>query len=163
MKIYFQLITYFLKDLHLCRIWDFCHEKSFYTLRNCYCGGMALLKINRWTLPRYFLFLDIKYFVMLSSQKGLGYHFFPSKVYIYGNANAGRACCREHEPPYFTLKPNINTHIVLQFVTVIVIFTAYMHRGGKRGEIWLNIIINLTGQLNLLRHLPCHVFHMCKC
>ena len=40
---------------------------------------------------------------------------------------------------------------------LIVIFATYVRRGGKRDEIWLNFIINLTGCLNMLRHLRYHV------
>ena len=69
-KIYFQLITSFLKDLHLCRIWDFCHAKSFYTLRNGYLGWDDIVENQSVNISKILAFvLNNKYFVMLSSQK----------------------------------------------------------------------------------------------
>ena len=120
----------------------FCHAKSFYTLRNGYCCGILLLKINWWTFPRYLLLCWI----------------------------LNISWCFHHRPCMLPWTWTTILYIKAQYkctcatvCNLIVILTAYMHIGGKRDEIWLNIIIILTGHLNMLRHLRYHVFHMCKC
>ena len=162
-KIYFQLIISFLKDLHLCRIWDFCHAK-LYTLRNGSCGGMILLKINRWTFPRY---LSLCWMINISwcfhhKKKFLVPFLLIKCLYL-------QWCkCRPCMLPWtwttiFYIKAQYKCIYCATVCNLIVISTTNMRRGGKRDEIWLNFIINLTGHLNMLRHLRYHVFHMCKC
>ena len=120
----------------------FCHAKSFYILRNGYCGGMILLKINRWTFPRYLLLcwiLNISW--SFHHKNRFRVQFLPIKSLYLMWCNYRPCMLPWTWTTLFHMKAQYECTTCATVCNVVVIFTAYMHRGGKRDEIWLNIII----------------------